>query len=321
MDFNHSSPSSATGIGEEEEELLEIMEFPRWAIANSHYLEFHNRMAPDIDFSCISLLLASIFIYLMFLLIVITARRRKIPTFFIGTVIIFTGSVLAFSYVDPFWYTGSVIINSTYNLRQPDNFAVGEVKMKFGLRTFNVSYVSLDHINDDLSFSYNELFRFDSSHPKRNLQDVFKRSLQNGLPNPIICILDHLSFSPNREGLIGIILLILTPKYGIYFIALDGFSLLGVVLLYFLKVPRDPLIIIEVIFICVCSKKILVRQSAEAKENNEIDRQYHRRVSIKKMRRSVRRLQDSFNAKISVKFRNHLSESRSSSCDQIETVF
>ncbi|XP_071747497.1 uncharacterized protein [Lepeophtheirus salmonis] len=312
MDFNHSSPSSATGIGEEEEELLEIMEFPRWAIANSHYLEFHNRMAPDIDFSCISLLLASIFIYLMFLLIVITARRRKIPTFFIGTVIIFTGSVLAFSYVDPFWYTGSVIINSTYNLRQPDNFAVGEVKMKFGLRTFNVSYASLDHINDDLSFSYNELFRFDSSHPKRNLQDVFKRSLQNGLPNPIICILDHLSFSPNREGLswsnagtavadalifvifffiVGIILLILTPKYGIYFIALDGFSLLGVVLLYFLKVPRDvssfiyrdPLIIIEgthvsfgfgriffaallagslnillilVIFICVCSKKV-----------------------------------------------------------------
>ncbi|QQP40669.1 DUOXAlike protein C06E13like, partial [Caligus rogercresseyi] len=33
--------------------------------------------------------------------------------------------------------------------------------------------------------------------------------------------------------LVGLILLVLTPNYGLYFIALNGASLLGTVLLYF----------------------------------------------------------------------------------------
>jgi len=159
------------------------------------------------------LTLAAVTLYLPFVLSVVTARRRRISTLLIGTVLAASAAAIAVGLTEPLWSVGTAHLVSSYCHFQEGTFVPAELTLSIGLTHYNVSYenvaISASTVIDpevsmtkgfapgysfpeNMDFFYNDQFEmvFGGTFlpkPRNKL-----RAIEQGLPNPMIIVTEYM---------------------------------------------------------------------------------------------------------------------------------
>ena len=141
----------------------------------------------------------SIGLYVPFVLSVLTARRRRLSTLFIGTLVIASGAAIAVGLLEPRWSVGTATIVSTYSAtRQPGMTASirADILLEIGLSHYNVTYSNYWQEDNIRKFYYNNRFEMAfGGHACGPKPDNKKRAMEMGLPNPVITVTEYMDTS------------------------------------------------------------------------------------------------------------------------------
>ena len=144
---------------------------------------------------------------------VLTARRRRISTFFIGCLC--CGSLFSIlnGKIDPSWHVGKADILSSYCMFDPTMFVRGEVGLNIGLSHFNITYrysklinktvlnlalfiIFFRTFNDPhLNISFNNHFDFFFGGRHQAIYSYKRRAFDLGLPNAMISVAEYMETS------------------------------------------------------------------------------------------------------------------------------
>ena len=99
-------------------------------------------------------------LYSLFIMLVITARGRRVSTLALGSLYFITLYAFVYGLTDSQWFVAheTDFVSSYCVYNRSLAVAKADLKVKVGLKSFNVSYVS----HDENTFSYSEYFEFES---------------------------------------------------------------------------------------------------------------------------------------------------------------
>lgn len=223
---------------------------------------FQQRQDLRADFhrQSIVLYICMITLSLTFILGVLTARRRRVPTLILGTLVLTTTFVLIEAFLVPHWYVGHTKLTCSYCIYKPHLKVKGSLGLYIGLDHFNITFISEDHanvyFNDEFSLTYGG---------RRGLeQDYRLLAIQKGLPNPVITVAEYLdqrggafqwgaSFSAAgyftsvtlcfamTTHSVSVVLLVLIPSHGLRVTGITGLIMMIATLIYATLLPSTTL--------------------------------------------------------------------------------
>ena len=234
------------------------------------YYGGRNDIPAAYDQETILIALAAATVYLLFVLSVITARRRRLPTFLVGSIVVAAGVAIAVGLLQPKWAIGRADMVTSYCVFNPGMYIKGSVQLDIGLDHYNVSYYN-SHIapsdrgdEHNFEFYYNDRFEmvFGGKFLKKPKNKM--RAIELGLPNPVIVVAEYMdtvgggfqwgSAIPAAGYYAGVtlqfaavcyavtlILLVLIPSYGMYTLAATGAVMVSSCLVYYLSFPGSGL--------------------------------------------------------------------------------
>jgi len=236
----------------------------RFSPGGPAYFGGRNDHSPAYEHDAILIATVATALYIPFVLSVLTARRRRLSTFFIGTLVIASGAAIAVGLVEPRWSVGTATIVSTYSShRQPGMTASvrADILLEIGLSHYNVTYSNWRQEDKIRKFYYNNRFEMAfGGHACGPKPDNKLRAIEMGLPNPVITVAEymdtsgggfewataipqaghytkHLLYLAGASFAVTVALLILIPSYGIGLLAITGCILLSCNALFCLLYP------------------------------------------------------------------------------------
>ena len=133
--------------------------------------------------------LSFVTIYLLFVMLVMTAKGRKLSTMVLGSAYIFTLFALVSGFTDDQWYSAEEDNFVSTFCTFSHSLVKAKLKVTVGLSSFNVSYVS-----SGPGFYFNEMFELG------NQESLKIESLKRGSPNPITVVAEYFSVE-NKVGI------------------------------------------------------------------------------------------------------------------------
>jgi hypothetical protein len=126
---------------------------------------------------------------------VLTARRRRVPTFLLGSVVMASAVALAVGLLEPRWSVGHAHLVSTYCMYKEGMFVSADITLSIGVDHYNVSYYNTgaDAEHDGFEFYYNNRFEMVFGGPGDNKPDNKMKAIEMGLPNPMIVVGEYMS--------------------------------------------------------------------------------------------------------------------------------
>ncbi|XP_059095294.1 dual oxidase maturation factor 1-like [Tigriopus californicus] len=197
---------------------------------------------------------------LTFILGVLTARRRRVPTLILGTLVLTTTFVLIEAFLVPEWYVGQTKLTCSYCIYKPHLKVKGSLGLHVGLDHFNITFIADDlfnvYFNDEFPLTYGG---------RRGLEEEYRLlAIQKGLPNPVITVAEYLdqrggafqwgaSFSAAgyftsvilcfamTTHSVSLVLLVLIPSHGLRVTGITGLLMMTATLIYATLLPSTAL--------------------------------------------------------------------------------
>ena len=145
----------------------------------------------SISYSSVYLYLSSVTVASTFILVVLTARRRRASTMLLGALTGVSAFAVANGILEPFWYEGEAELISSYCMYNPNMMIRARLGVYIGLDHFNVTYQA----HNDSGIDYNNVFPF--VYGGRHLPEAEhkKRAFSLGLPNAVITTAEYMETS------------------------------------------------------------------------------------------------------------------------------
>lgn len=238
-----------------------------------------NRTPVTGDVPTITLCVVFFTLFIAFLVIFPGVRKERFTTFTSVTLSLFVGTVILVCNYGSDWHIAETHISSSYRAFSREKI-LGDIGVYVGLKHVNVTLTGVSNLPSFALFypsfsgeplnitqtediDYNERFYWEGP---TEVQEEFRAALVKGLPYPILTVVEYFSldeegFSWGRHyrsaGYYGSILLwtcfaswmlmnlllVVVPRYGAYMMTLTGALMLTTNLLYYILLPKRPLVI------------------------------------------------------------------------------
>ncbi|XP_033230346.1 dual oxidase maturation factor 1 isoform X2 [Belonocnema kinseyi] len=222
---------------------------------------YTNRTPVTGDVHLITIFVIFCTIFTAFLIIFPGIRKERLSTFLTVTLSLFVGTSIQVAQYGSSWHTTSTTIIGSFSAFSKQRMTA-EIGGYIGLMHINITYRHTPINMDVADVEYNERFFWRTPH---EMKDMFKESLSQGAPFPIVSLVEYFSFhqegfswgSKYREAgyyasimlwtsfaswMLMNLLLVVVPRYGAFSMIFTGFCLLFTNLIYWKLLPCEPLV-------------------------------------------------------------------------------
>jgi len=154
----------------------------------------HNKTPAQQDVYLVWWIVIWFLLYVILIWFVITSRRKRLQTFFLGSLSLSSGAFLSLGLNDLNWMEGEGKVLGSYTRwtkmvhGRQELLVPGHLTVHIGLRAANITLKS--SAPDVMDFYYNEELVFQRG--SRGNNDQYIEALRRGTPNPILTVLEHL---------------------------------------------------------------------------------------------------------------------------------
>jgi len=157
-----------------------------------HLRDFIHTNQADLSLICTYVIFGTF--YAVFLMMVATAKGRRVSTFALGSVSILTLYSLLLGFIDVQWFCAEDPNLEGYTGDEGSQGQVGtRLAVTIGLRSFRVTFANANETGRNFNYNYVEEFIF--KH-----QSLKVEALRRGLPGPIVTAAEYFS-TENKTGM------------------------------------------------------------------------------------------------------------------------